>query len=50
MVRGHTKSTFVQDGRGGVIEKQTKKKRDGGGGCLSMCVRSLFKKMLRFSK
>ena len=37
MVRGHTKSTFVQDGRGGVIEKQTKKKRDGGGGVLA-CV------------
>ena len=42
MVRGHTKSTFVQDGRGGVIEKRTKKKREGE--CLSMCVRSLFKK------
>ena len=42
MVRGYTKSTFVQDGRGGVIEKRTKKKREEG--CLSMCVRSLFKK------
>ena len=40
--RGHSKSTFVEEGRG-VIEKRTKTNR-GRGGCPSICVRSLFKK------
>ena len=46
---GHSKSTFVEEGKGGeVIEKQTKMNMGRGP---SMCVHSLFlKKMLRFSK
>ena len=50
--RGHSKSTFVEEGRG-VIEKRTKTNRGrmgGGGRGPSMCVRSFKKKMLRFSK
>ena len=39
--RGHSKSTFVEEGRG-VIEKRTKTGERGGGP--SICVRSLFKK------
>ena len=46
---GHSKSTFVEEGKGGeAIEKQTKMNMGRGP---SMCVHSLFlKKMLRFSK
>ena len=48
-IRGHLKSTFIEEGRGRVIEKQTKMNRGRRGS--SICVRSLFlKKMLRFSK
>ena len=36
------------EGGGGVIEKRTKMNRGSGGP--TMCVRSLLKKMLRFSK
>ena len=36
--RGHSKSTFVEEGR--IIEKRTATNRRKGG--LSMCVRSLF--------
>ena len=46
---GYSKSAFVEEGEGEVIEKQTKANR--GRGVPSMYVRSLFlKKMLRFSK
>ena len=39
-VRGRSKSTFVERGRRGVIEKRTKTNRRRGGP--SVCVRSLF--------
>ena len=38
--RGHSKSTFAEEGRGGGSLKN-EQKRTGGGGP-SMCVRSLF--------
>ena len=52
LFRGHSKSTFVEEGRRGWRgwSLKSEQKRTGGGGP-SMCVRSLFlKKMLRFSK
>ena len=46
LIRGHSKSAFVEEGRREVIEKRTTTNRWRG-----MYVRSLFlKKMLRFSK
>ena len=45
----HSKSMFVEEGRGAIIKKRTKMNR-GEGGCPSMCVCSLFfKEMLLFS-
>ena len=38
--RGHSKSTFVEERRGVVIESEQKRTRRGGGS--SVCVRSLF--------
>ena len=47
-IRGHSKSTFVEEGRGRSLKSEQKRARGGGP---NMCVRSLFlKKMLRFSK
>ena len=50
MFRGHSKSTFAEEGRGGASLKSEQKRTGRGGGCPSMWVRSLLKKMLRFSK
>ena len=49
IIRGHSKRAIVEEGGGGGgIEKQTKRNMERG--VPSMCVRSLKKKMLRFSK
>ena len=40
-IRGHSKSTFVEEGRGGVIETRTKTNR-GREGDPNMSARSLF--------
>ena len=49
-VRGHSKSTFVEEGRESLKSEQIWK-GGGGGGVPTMCVCSLFlKQMLRFSK
>ena len=43
-VRGHSESTFVEEGREGTGSLENKNEQREGAGCPSMCVRSLFLK------